>query len=211
MKVRLTHRIFLYLLCFLCMTDFNNGFILKAQQGLSFNAAEAAMKKKRERMREQKKKDEMRKENIKKELKRNSEYEISRSISVQLDLLNMLTFTSVPSKLIGITSTVMSQSVNMKHNFNLRNILILTMNLSSDISTFSPVLNIIAKGNKIVTNIKEWSPRYLALWNTSLYYVFYRAKYSLQKFDNNEWYNMNKREYEFIIEGIVKSPLIYSK
>ena len=148
---------------------------------------------------------------VKEEFKKDSEYEFSRSISLQLDLLNMLTFTSVPSKLIGITSTVISQSVNMKHNYNIRNVFILTMNLSSDISTFSPVLNIIAKGNKITTNIKEWSLRYFTLWSTSsnsnaIYYQDSFRKIYYDKMDI-----MTDRDCVNIINGIILSPSIYQE
>ena len=207
MKVRLTHRIFLFLLCFLCMIGKNGGIIKAQYGGVNISLNDLIVKQ----AQEEKKKEKMRKENIKKELKRNSEYEISRSISMQLDLLNMLTFTSVPSKLIGITSTVISQSVNMKHNFNIRNILIQTMNLGFDISNFSPALNIMARGNKIVTNIKEWSPRYFTLWSTSSNRNAIYYQDSFRKIYYNRMDVMTARDWVNIINGIILSPSIYQE
>ena len=178
---------------------------LNAQQGLSSDYINKAEQYYRERQIEK---------NIKENKEREvfiktSEYEYARSVSLQLDLLNITTFTSIPSKLIGVSSTLISQSVNIEHNFNKKNVLLLAMNLSSDISAFSPILNIFAKWSKTIINIKEWSPRLLELWNTSYYEVFYNAKHSLIKFKNHGLSNINMRDFKYIIRGIILSPKIY--
>ena len=99
----------------------------------------------------------------------------------------------------------------MKHNFNIRNILIQTMNLGFDISNFSPALNIMARGNKIVTNIKEWSPRYFTLWSTSSNRNAIYYQDSFRKIYYNRMDVMTARDWVNIINGIILSPSIYQE
>ena len=182
---------------------------LNAQQGLSLDYINKAEQYYRERQIEENIKENKKKQTIREAFMKTSEYEYARSISLQLDLLNVTTFASIPSKLIGISSTLISQSVNIEHNFNNKSVLLLVMNLNSDISAFSPIFNIFAKWSKIAVNINDWSTRLLELWNTSYYEVFYNAKHSLIKFKNHGIPNMNMRDCKYIIRGIILSPKIY--
>ena len=202
------YKIYLLFLCFLFAAVLKDS-CLNAQQGLSLDYINKAEQYYRERQIEKNIKENKKKQTIREVFMRTSEYEYARSVSLQLDLLNVTTFAFIPSKLIGISSTLISQSVNIEHNFNKKSVLLLVMNLNSDISAFSPILNIFAKWSKIAVNINDWSTRLLSLWNLDNYYMFYNAKYSLAKLNDYGYINMTMREYECIIKGIILSPQIY--